>query len=95
VPYTFFGSGVPPLWYFLAVTFLFDFFYTLVVLNWTALFPEMFPSLEERAQVSAWRQLFGLIGLAAPWRAPLIYSSLGLAGHWASSSAASPPSPWA
>jgi len=78
VPNTFFGSGVPPLWYFLAVTFLFDFFYTLVVLNWTALFPEMFPSLEERAQVSAWRQLFGLIGLAAALGgAPLIYSSLG------------------
>lgn len=77
-PHLFFGQGVPPLWYFLAVTFLFDFFYTMVVLNWTALFPEMFPSLEERAQVSAWRQLFGLVGLAAALGgAPLVYGSLG------------------
>lgn len=77
-PGLFFGDGVPTLAYFLAVTFLFDFFYTLVVLNWTALFPEMFPSLDERAQVSAWRQVFGLIGLAgALGGAPLIYSSLG------------------
>lgn len=77
-PGLFFGDGVPTLAYFLAVTFLFDFFYTLVVLNWTALFPEMVPSLDERAQVSAWRQVFGLIGLAgALGGAPLIYSSLG------------------
>lgn len=77
-PSLFFGDGVPPLTYFLAVTFLFDFFYTMVVLNWTALFPEMFPSLDERAQVSAWRQVFGLIGLAgALGGAPLIYSTLG------------------
>ncbi|BAS26104.1 MFS transporter [Limnochorda pilosa] len=77
-PHLFFGEGRPTLAYFLAVTFAFDFFYTLVVLNWTALFPEMFPSLEERAQVSAWRQVFGLIGLAgALGGAPLVYSTLG------------------
>ncbi|MDI3299018.1 MAG: MFS transporter [Bacillota bacterium] len=68
--------------YFFAVIFVYDGLYTLVILNWTALFPEMFRTLEERAQVSAWRQIFtvvgALLGMAA---APLLYGSrLGWAG---------------
>lgn len=34
--------------YFLLIIILFDTFYTIVVLNWTALFPEMFQSIKER-----------------------------------------------
>ncbi|MDY7042563.1 MAG: MFS transporter, partial [Chloroflexota bacterium] len=49
--------------YFLVVINLFDTLWTVVVLNWTALFPEMLPDLNERAEVSAWRQFFSLIGL--------------------------------
>jgi GPH family glycoside/pentoside/hexuronide:cation symporter len=74
--------------YFLVVICLFDGIYTLTILNWAALFPEMFPGLEERAQVNAIRQSFGMIGLllgiALP---PLLYSnygwpSLGLVFGW-------------
>ncbi|MBE3557082.1 MAG: MFS transporter [Firmicutes bacterium] len=45
------------------VTFCFDSFYTLTVLNWTALFQEMFSSAEQRAAVSALRQAFGILAL--------------------------------
>lgn len=45
------------------VTFCFDSLYTLTVLNWTALFPEMFASTEQRAAVSALRQAFGILAL--------------------------------
>ncbi|MGB9730264.1 MAG: MFS transporter [Thermoprotei archaeon] len=64
--------------YYTFVINLFDTVYTFVILNWTSLFPEMFSELGERAEVSAYRQLFGVVGLifgiAAP---PLIYSTLG------------------
>lgn len=64
--------------YFMAAIFLFDTLYSIVNLNWAALFPEMFFSLKERASVNAFRQslaVFGiLIGVVIP---PLIYSSLG------------------
>ncbi len=64
--------------YFTAFICLFDGFYTITILNWASLFPEMFPSLKERAQVNAYRQSFGmlglLIGIALP---PLIYSNWG------------------
>lgn len=49
--------------YYFAVIFLFDGLFTIVVLNWTALFPEMYPNLEDRARVSAVRQILGIIGL--------------------------------
>ncbi len=64
--------------YYLLFIFLFDGLYTFVILNWTALFPEMYQSLEQRTRVSAWRQVFGIVGMilgvAAP---PLIYSTIG------------------
>jgi len=64
--------------YFLSFICLFDACYTFVILNWASLYPEMFPSLEERAEVNSIRQLFGVIGLiigiALP---PLIYSRVG------------------
>ncbi len=72
------GSGMPLFWYYLGIMFLFDGLFTVVILNWTALFPEMYASLEDRTRVSAWRQVLGIIGLilgvAIP---PLIYGSLG------------------
>jgi GPH family glycoside/pentoside/hexuronide:cation symporter len=49
--------------YFLVAIFLFDLLFTFVVLNWTSLFPEQFRTLAERAQVSAYRQVFGIVGL--------------------------------
>ena len=64
--------------YFVIFICLFDAFYTITILNWSALYPEMFPSLKERSQVNAIRQTFGMIGLilgiALP---PMIYGSIG------------------
>ncbi len=57
------GQAVLLFIYFFIVIHLFDTLWTLVVLNWTALFPEMMPDLKQRAEVSAWRQFFSLIGL--------------------------------
>lgn len=49
--------------YFLFFVLLFDLLWTIVVMNWTALFPEMVPDEKQRATVSAWRQIFSVIGL--------------------------------
>jgi GPH family glycoside/pentoside/hexuronide:cation symporter len=59
------------IWYFV-IMFLFDGLFTIVVLNWTALFPEMYPGLEDRARVSALRQVLGIIGLIFGVALPLI-----------------------
>ncbi len=64
--------------YFLAIIILFDTFYTIVVLNWTALFPEMFQTIEERTKANSLRNIFVMIGtLAGLASAPLIYSTYG------------------
>jgi GPH family glycoside/pentoside/hexuronide:cation symporter len=67
-------------WYFLLFICLFDTLYTIVVINWASLYPEMYPTLKERAQVNSYRQTFGMIGLiigiALP---PLIFSAIGWA----------------
>lgn len=71
-------QGANLFWYFLITVLLYDIFFVVVVLNWTSLFPEMFTTLTERSFVSAWRQMFGLIGMilgvAIP---PLLYTSIG------------------
>ncbi|WP_028986280.1 MFS transporter [Thermicanus aegyptius] len=71
-------QGANLFWYFLITVLLYDIFFVVVVLNWTSLFPEMFTTLIERSFVSAWRQMFGLIGMilgvAIP---PLLYTSIG------------------
>lgn len=65
------------MYYFLMI-FLFDSFFTIVILNWTALFPEMYTTLKQRAKVSALRQILAipglLLGIAAP---PMIASMIG------------------
>ncbi|MBN2058116.1 MAG: MFS transporter [Candidatus Saganbacteria bacterium] len=77
-PFTDFAQVTWLFIYFLGFICLFDLFYTFTVLNWASLFPEMFPSLKERADVNALRQSLGMVGLvlgiAIP---PLIYSTLG------------------
>ena len=50
-------------WYFLAVLLLFDTLWSAVVLNYVALFPEMYPKQGDRASVSAWRQVFTIVAL--------------------------------
>jgi len=49
--------------YFLATIFVFDFCWTVVVMNWTALFPEIASDERQRATVSAWREAFSIVGL--------------------------------
>jgi len=57
------GGQTPLFVWFMAMVLIFDLLWTIVVMNWTALFPEMIPEPAERAGVSGWRQLFSVIGL--------------------------------
>jgi len=57
------GGQTPLFVWFMASVLVFDLLWTIVVMNWTALFPEMIPEPAERAGVSGWRQLFSVIGL--------------------------------
>ncbi|MBD8496687.1 MFS transporter [Paenibacillus arenosi] len=66
------------IYYFFGIVILFDILYVLVILNYSALFPEMFITIRERAAAASWKQMFGivgmLVGVALP---PLIYSKYG------------------
>jgi GPH family glycoside/pentoside/hexuronide:cation symporter len=64
------GGDVPTFVYFMAVVLLFDLLWSIVVTNWTALFPEMITDEKERATVSGWRQTFSVVGLLAGVAAP-------------------------
>jgi GPH family glycoside/pentoside/hexuronide:cation symporter len=77
-PFTEFSQVLWLFIYFVVFICLFDGFYTVTILNWASLFPEMFSSLAERSEVNAYRQSFAMLGLvlgiAIP---PLIYGTLG------------------
>lgn len=67
--------------YFLAMAFLFDGLFTVVILNWTALFPEMYPSLRERSSVSATKQALGIVGMIVGMAlAPAVRDLVGWTG---------------
>lgn len=51
------------LFYFLAVVLVFDLCWTIFVMNWTSLFPEMASGESERAGLSALREVFSIFGL--------------------------------
>lgn len=55
--------ATPLIYYFLAVTFVFDVFFTVTALNATALFPEMYQVPAQRSFVAALQQMFGIAGL--------------------------------
>lgn len=75
------ASSLSLLIYFIAALFIYDTLFTVVVLNWTALYPEMYQTLQERSQVAAIRQVFGLLGIVVGVAlAPMIYSSIGWTG---------------
>jgi GPH family glycoside/pentoside/hexuronide:cation symporter len=68
-------------WYYLTVIFAYDGFYTLVIINWTSLYPETFTSTSDRSTVNAWRQAIGILGAMAGLAAtPLIVARLGWRG---------------
>lgn len=64
--------------YFMGIIFIYDGLYTLVIINWTSLYPEMYKTQKERTSVSAMRQIIGILGnilgIAIP---PILYSSIG------------------
>lgn len=72
------GGGAALFWYFMFIVLVYDILFVMVVLNYSALFPEMFTTMKERASVSAMRQMLGIVGMiigvALP---PLVYSKLG------------------
>lgn len=73
-----FQQGNILFWYALVVFFLFEVSSTVMSINYSALFPELFQSLKERARASSYCQglgMFGeLIGFSIP---PFIYASFG------------------
>lgn len=56
-------SELSLLFYFLVIVLLFDLCWTVVVMNWTSLFPEMAGNESERAGLSAGREIFSIFGL--------------------------------
>lgn len=78
-PVRFLGEGyIGLLLYFAVMMFLFEGLFTIVILNWTSLFPEMFETLKDRATVSMWRQLFGNLGLVFGIAlTPMVYDAIG------------------
>jgi len=74
-------SGTAMFWYYLAVVFAFDGFYTLVILNWTALYPEMYTTAQDRSMVNAWRQVLGIVGvIVGVALAPILIARFGWKG---------------
>lgn len=64
--------------YFMITIFLYDTLYSLVILNWTALFPEMYKTQEERTKVSAYRQVIGVIAtILGSTLPPILSESIG------------------
>ncbi|AZN41236.1 MFS transporter [Paenibacillus albus] len=65
--------------YFFAITFIFDLLYSFIGLNTGALFPEMYQSKKDRYQVSAYQQIFSIIGMIF---GIALAKSLGLSLGW-------------
>ena len=64
--------------YFLLTAIFYDTMFNLTMVNWSALFPEMFRTPEERSMASAWKQMFGIIGLVGGLALPtLIAAKMG------------------
>ncbi|HEX6305131.1 MAG TPA: MFS transporter [Anaerolineales bacterium] len=65
-------------WYALVIFFLFEAAYTILAVNYAALFPELFQGFRERARASSYYQGLGmlgeLVGFAVP---PFIYAAFG------------------
>ncbi|TFG23835.1 MAG: MFS transporter [Promethearchaeota archaeon] len=59
--------------YFIIMIFLFDLFYTMFSLNQTALFPEMFQDLEQRAKANNIMQVIGVIALIFAFVVPGLF----------------------
>ena len=67
------GSELTIFAYFLIMTLLYELFMTMFSLNQTALFPEMYRDLEERAKANNIIQIVGVIALFFAFLAPSIF----------------------
>jgi GPH family glycoside/pentoside/hexuronide:cation symporter len=76
--------GLPPaglIAWFLIVVAVYDIAFVVVVLNISALFPEIFRTTEERARGNVPRQIFAILGIVLGTAgAPLLYDSIGWPG---------------
>ncbi|GAB3595872.1 MFS transporter [Microbacterium tumbae] len=67
--------------WFLIVVAVYDVAYVVVVLNISALFPEIFRTTEERARGNVPRQIFAIVGMVLGTAgAPLLYGGIGWPG---------------
>jgi len=67
--------------WFLVVVAVYDIAFVVVVLNISALFPEMFRTTEERARGNVPRQIFAILGMVLGTAgAPLLYGNIGWPG---------------
>lgn len=67
--------------WFLIVVAVYDIAFVVVVLNISALFPEIFRTTEERARGNVPRQIFAILGIVLGTAgAPLLYDSIGWPG---------------
>jgi len=73
-----FLQGNALFWYALVIFILFEAAYTIMAVNYAALFPELFQNLRERARASSYYQGLGmlgeLVGFSIP---PFIYAKFG------------------
>lgn len=67
------GSQIITFIYFLIVLVVWDLFYTMYSLNQTALFPEMFRDLEQRAKANTIVQIFQIISLMIAFILPSFF----------------------
>ncbi|WP_211592580.1 MFS transporter [Microbispora sp. H10836] len=73
-------GATPRFWYFLVAVLVYDVLFVVVVLNYVALFPEMFTTIAERAAAASWRQMFAIVGMiVGVAAAPLLYGAIGWA----------------
>nr|MDO8118405.1 MFS transporter [Candidatus Sigynarchaeota archaeon] len=56
-------SGIDNFWFMLVMILLFDTFFTMYSLNQTALFPEMYQDLHQRAKANQIIQILGVVAL--------------------------------
>ncbi|MFX1235132.1 MAG: MFS transporter [Promethearchaeota archaeon] len=61
--------------YFLFIIIIFELFFTMYDINFTALYPEIFITVEERTKGNNVRQLFAIVGLIAAFILPGIFIS--------------------
>ncbi|MHA1383884.1 MAG: MFS transporter [Candidatus Helarchaeota archaeon] len=62
--------------YYLTMILLFDGLYTMVILGWTSLFPEMYKTQEERVEVQGYRQFLALLGAIIAFVIPTFLSNV-------------------